>query len=354
MAVTQRQIAVEANVSPSTVAAVMSEAQRGRITPEVQARVFAAAEKLGYRPNRHAQVMRGMKSNCIGILSFGATSSLVQRKLKAVTEAVLANDYRFIVEEALWYQTLGKEAIVRIIDNLIDARVEGVLLNYPVVSFSQELADRLLEAKIPVVSIARHGKLQIPQYISDRPWGYRAVTRHLLEGGYRRLLLLASPRSDGYEGYHEALADYPEAQRASRVLIPELPRERLLDYPADARVYAEGAIAAEQVLAQGDLPEAIVCSNDEWAVGALTTFTRAGLHVPRDLALTGFDNASCSAFGTVPITTVDHPITEIAVNAVNHLIRLVRGEVAPGTEAIRVQGRLLIRDSCGLGSGSAN
>lgn len=191
MIVTQQQIAEATNVSRSTVAAVMSESQRDRISPEVRERVLRAAERLGYRPNRHAQVMRGIRSNCIGILSFSSTSSLIHRKLKSTTQAILENGYRFIVEEILWYHNFpGSDSLSLAIDNLLDARVEGVVLNYPSKNITQKMLDRFIKTGIPVVSIGETSLHGLTHFLSDRRWGYQVITEHLLRGGYRRLVLL--------------------------------------------------------------------------------------------------------------------------------------------------------------------
>ncbi len=205
--ITQQQIALEANVSRSTVAAVMSKIQRDRISPEVRERVMTVAHKLGYRPNRHAQVMRGVRSNCIGILSFNAMCLLVQRKLKATTEAILGHGYKWIVEETLWYRAMGERAVACAVESLIDARVEGVVLNYPSKAFTQEMLDQFLKAEIPVVTIGGVHLKGVPDFLSDRRWAYEKITRHLLEGGYRRLTLFAVNTSYCYDGFNDALAD---------------------------------------------------------------------------------------------------------------------------------------------------
>lgn len=348
MAVTQQQIAEQANVSRSTVAAVMSESQRDRISPEVRERVLNTAKKLGYRPNRHAQVMRGVRSNCIGILSFSSTSSLIHRKLKATTQAIESFNYRFIVEELLWYNSLGPEALTKAIDNFIDARVEGVVLNYPSRRITQSMLNRFLDARIPVVSIGETSLQGLTHFLSDRRWGYQTITEHLLKGGYRRLVLLATLNSYGYDGFSDALKKYPLARKHSSIQTIDIPRNKLDNHPIETHSHIAGMVAMEEVLKRNLNPDAVVCTNDEWAIGAMTACAQAGLRIPEDIAITGFDNDPASGFGVVPITTIDHPIQEISARAVSALMDMIQKDHLLETRDITIKGKLLVRQSCGL------
>jgi len=334
----------------------MSKIQRDRISPEVRERVMKVAEELGYRPNRHAQVMRGVRSNCIGILSFNAMHLLVQRKLKAATEAILGHGYKWIVEETLWYNALGERAISCAIESLIDARVEGVILNYPSRKFTQEMLNQFLNAGIPVVVIGG-GPQQlkgVPSFISDRRWGYEMITRHLLEGGCRRLTLLAVNTPYCYDGFHDALVDFPEAAALAEVVRPVVSPSLAAQFAMEERLFLPGEVGMKEVFRRGELPDAVVCANDEWAMGALSCCFRAGVRVPENLALTGADNDPAGRFGAVPITTIEHPVQEISHQAVHRLVTMIRQDEKPKDELICIRGRLLVRRSCGLAGSMAD
>lgn len=343
MAVTQRQIALEANVSRSTVAAILSNTQRERFSKEVQERVLATARKHGYRPNRYAQVMNHGKSSYIGILGFGTHHSLAYRKLGFATELFRRLEYDWIVQESNWYNVPRSEVCELLIQKMIDARVEGVLLIYPPKEFTQEHLERLYKAKIPVVAISHDHLINVPTFLSDRPWGYRFLTRHLLSLGYRKLALLYSNASC-LKSFSEAAGEVVPA----RVFWPlELLTPEMHEETPEHLTYLPGWLGMQHLLKQGERPDAVVCANDAWALGALKACEEAGLRVPHDIALTGFDNEPAGAFGTVPLTTVDHPVKETAQQAAEFLLNIIRNGPQPCESPFVIRGTPIIRRSCG-------
>lgn len=342
MPITQRQIALEANVSRSTVAAVLSNTQRERFSKEVQERVLETARKHGYRPNRYAQVMNHGKSGYIGVLGFGTHNSLSYRKLGFATELFRQLEYDWIVQEAGWYAADQGEVCDLMVQKMIDARVEGVLLIYPPRRFTQEHLERLRRARIPVVAIANEHLADVPSFVSDRRWGYHFLTRHLLSLGHRRLALLYS-NPNCLEAFSEALGETPEMAITARdFLTPEMHA-----LTPEHLAYLPGWLGMRHLLERNERPDAVVCANDAWALGALKACEEAGLSVPRDIALTGFDNDPAGAFGTVPLTTVDHPVRETAQQAAEFLLNIIRNRPQPCEQQFVIRGTPIIRRSCG-------
>ncbi|HWL51148.1 MAG TPA: LacI family DNA-binding transcriptional regulator [Chthoniobacteraceae bacterium] len=346
MPITQRQIALEAKVSRSTVAAVLSNTQRERFSKEVQERVLATARKHGYRPNRYAQVMNHGKSGYIGILGFGTHNSLSYRKLGFATELFRRLEYDWIVHEAGWYAADEDDVCDLLVQKMIDARVEGVLLIYPPRRFTQGHLERLRKARIPVVGVANEHLADLPSFVSDRSWGYHFLTRHLLSLGHRRLALLYSNPAC-LEAFSQALGETPEmAVKARDFLTPEM---QML--PVEQLTYLPGWLGMRHLLEQPERPDAVVCANDAWALGALKACEEAGLRVPRDIALTGFDNDPAGAFGTVPLTTIDHPVKETAQQAAEFLLNIIRNQPQPCEQRFVIRGTPIIRRSCGASDG---
>lgn len=344
---TQLCVARRAGVSRTTVAEVLAGKRLDRYNIKTRRKVFEAVRRLNYRPNRQARILRGAPSNCIGILSFDAMRSLAQRKVKEATEDILNHGYQWLVQETLWNQSLGGNAVMQAVNNFMDARVEGVVLIYPN-EFTQDMLDMLLKADIPVVTIAGDHLKGIPNFISDRAWGYEQITRHLLDGGYRRLALLGSGNDSSKAGFCKALEAFPEAQ--SDIVFPITDPALYESLPPEERRYLPGVWGMQKLLERGTLPEAVVCGNDEWAIGALTVCSRAGLQVPRDLAMAGFDNDPAGRYGAVPLTTMDHPVQEISRQAVDCLVDMIRNNRKPEGKTVSIRGKLIVRDSCGLGA----
>ncbi len=346
MAITQQQIALEAQVPRSTVAAVMSAAQRGRISPEVRTKVMEAADRLGYRPNRYAQVVRNGKSGYIGIVNFGALRQLALRKVQVATEAIRDLRYDWMVQQADWYAREWPKACDLCVQSLIDARVEGVLLIYPHEYLTQEHLQRFHDAEIPVVAIAGEHLKGIPKFISDRKWGYRVVTEHLLSLGRQRIALVSKAKTINAIGFYSAFEAYPGLREQAMIVPPATDK---WDRTAPGEIeYLLGLHTMRQVLqTAGPRPDGVICTNDQWALGALTACAEAGVNVPEEIALTGFDNDTAGAFGSVPLTTMDHPTQEISQQAVECLVAMIREKTLLRETTVMIRGKLVVRRSCG-------
>src|SRR5690606_9237975 len=129
MAITQRQIALEANVSRSTVAAILANRSAERFSGEVRDRVLEIARRNGYRPNRYAQIISNGKSGYIGVLGFGTSRALPFQKLKIATGIFQRSNYDLFVQEAAWYGDAPERVADLLVQKLLDAQVEGVLLS---------------------------------------------------------------------------------------------------------------------------------------------------------------------------------------------------------------------------------
>lgn len=344
MTITQQQIAIEANVSRSTVAAVMSPAQCERISPEVRERVMKVAERLGYYPNRYAQVMSRGKSGLIGVLMFSAPLSVIRQKAVHATRLIIDAGYEVITQDADWIPAVSDESMGdALCKRLLNAKVEGVILVYPDVRFSQRHVDRFLKLKIPVVRIAGEHLEGVPAFISDREWGYYQMTRHLIERGRRDLVLLASSISHSIDGFNRAVSEGAGRVRCATVLHPR----SLVQLPRGEDHYRYGKVGLEAALERGLKPDALICSNDIWALGAMTAACEAGISVPDEMAITGFDNEPAGGYGAIPLTTVTHPIEEIVRCAVEELFHLIRRKGRIVEKNVLIKGDLLVRKSCG-------
>lgn len=339
---TQFEVATEAGVSRSTVQAVLSDSPI-RISAQVREHVKKAAARLNYRPNRYAKAMRNGKTGLIGLIDFGRLRHLSYRKIQVAAEKIIRSQYEPLVMETLWLPQNddGGGALCR---RIIDSRVEGVVLVHPQISmFSPRSLEQLRQVGIEVVSIGGGEYLHgISCFHSDRQWGYHAMARHLLNLGYRRLALLADQSPFPRRGIEQAVAEHGEGAEVRFFSPSEVPEASPL-----TRDYLRGKTGMEEILAENARPDAVICGNDEWAQGALTACTEAGLQVPQDLALTGFDDDPSSAFGTLPLTTVAQPIAQISDQAVQCLLALIREKRAPEPRRVDFRGQLIVRHSCG-------
>lgn len=350
--VTQNEIAKVAGVSQRAVAAVVGRADQRivRVSEATRLRILKVAKKLGYRPQRQAQLLRGVKSGMIGVIKSIALNQSGVEKAYHTSLAVRRAGYNLLVEEILWGSGADTD---RAVEFLLDSRVEGVLLLGGVrvnpASFQR--------AGIPAVSLGPKYP-EIPHVGADHRQGMRDLVLHFLSLGHGSLVCeihmsAQEEPSPGNWSNRERLAAFRETcavagldDKESRV-IWQPNREAFFD------CFKPGMETARMLWEQGELPGALICANDLHAAGAQKYFLDRGIDIPGTLALAGIDNTAMGRYLAVPLTTVEQPVAEMANQAVELLVGLIRGEKAPASvpKSTLLPCELVIRDSCGAGRG---
>ncbi len=354
MAVTENDVAKAAGVSRRSVSMALSDDQRyvRKLRPETRERILAAVERLGYRPNRAAQLMRGKKSGMIGLITTASLLQIHLERLYAVTLAIQAAGYGMLNSELLW----TPDAASRAVDSLIDARVEGVLLmsvSHP--TCAPQIA-QLRTAGIPVVSLGGDRLPDFPWVGSDNHQGMRDLTRHLLDQGYRRLAYLTTAVEENeaqrtFATLDERAAGFRAAAEAAGLDAQAAPIWTESTARLDWDRFAPGRAALRRLLRQSERPEAFLCANDHLALGVLAGCAEAGLRVPQDLAVTGFDDTYAARNAWPPLTSVTQPSGESGRQAVDWLLQMIRGELS-ATDPLekRFPCRVMPRASSGGGT----
>jgi LacI family transcriptional regulator len=226
---------------------------------------------------------------------------------------------------------------------LFEKRVRSLAGQVDGLIVAEEVLDngelRALAAQIPVVVIAgRRDQAGLDVFLGDNAGGMTAVTRHLIEQhGYQRLCYLAGPRDapDAAErrlAFEQAVAASPGSGIAQVIHG---------DFSEDS-----GVAAARTLLSLKSLPQAVVCANDQMAIGALRELQQAGVRIPADVAVTGFDDVYPSRVMDPPLTTVSQPFNDLGGRATGRLLaRIDDPALTPATEMLPTQ--LVIRASCG-------
>jgi len=350
---TQVEVANKLGLSRRAVGFALSDDPhvQKQVAAQTRQRIVETARPLGYRPHRHAQLMRGKKSGVIGIIK---TTGMVQTGVERsyfVSQATQAAGYGLLVNELHWDETGERRAV----DAMLDARVEGVLLAGIANLDEAVMAElqRLHAAKIPVVAVGGVHLPELPFVTADYRQGMASLTKHVLSLGYRTLALVSAIRPEEahlpqHWGFAERLAGFREATAAGLGATGA----RILHQPVTtgwAGGYALGQAVIQSVLANGERPEALLCSNDEMAIGALAACADAGLKVPNDIAITGFDNTTVGQFTRPALTTVAQPTEAVAQQAVELLLKRIRGDtISTGEELVKLPCQLVVRQSCGV------
>lgn len=348
---TQADIARKVGISQQAVGYALGNYRNSRIKlgAQTRQRILQAAAELGYRPHRYAQVMRRGRSGVVALVQFGG---LLQASLERgiyAAKAIHEAGFRLHAEDLLWHRAGLRAAC----DAILEARAEGVILCDPIgVTPAGELR-RIHDAKIPVVSLSGVRFADVPQVRSDVRQGMRDLTQHVLGLGYRKLCLLvgvaeeqrdefhAWPTLDRVAGFRDATSRAGLSEKQAEIFYQANPHDVFVPYEVGRR-------AMDTILRRDTRPEIVLCGNDDWAIGALAACAEAGVRVPEDVAITGFDNSRIGEYSMVPLTTVAQQPELMGKTAVDLLVKQIRGEkLSEADRIVKMPCQVVVRKSCG-------
>lgn len=334
MATTIKDIARRTGVSHSTV----SRALRGNtlISPETAERIRQAAQEMGYQPSAAARSLKTRRTQVLGVIVSSLADPFFSEILYGIEECVQECGYSLFI--AASQHDPQRER--KIVQTMMEQRTDGVIICSS--SFSAEQGRQLISHGFPIVVVNYQAAESFHYSIyHDDVDGSRQLTRYLIGLGHRRIAYLGNSHSgrttlDRLNGYRSEMA-------AAGLPVPE-------DYihHLEGGEPHLGLAAAEYYLQLEHRPTAVVCFNDMLAIGVLQGFNRAGVHVPRDISVTGFDNITFSAYTNPPLTTFDQPKRSIGREAAELLLDLLKpdnGKPAPSQNIKILKGRLLVRES---------
>lgn len=326
--VTLEDVARVSGVSLATA----SRALNGRpgVRDDVRDRVFQASDQLGFRPNRAARNLASGRSQVLGLVipseelrvdPYGASMT------HAVGRAAAKRD------QGLMLHLAAEEPGDTVHHILRDGMIDGLLVS--TVAVGRPWVEALLDASLPTVLIGTHPTRRdvVAVDVENLESSAAAVT-HLFEQGCRRVATISGrlDRADArlrVEGYR--LAHRRAGRPVDESLIVEGNFER-----------QSGSLAAQRIIEVG--ADGVFAANDEMAQGAMWAFARAGVRVPDDVAIIGFDGTAFEEFLNPTLSTVCQPFDEIAATAVDALLNRIAGRPA-GAAAVLVEPRLLIGGS---------
>jgi LacI family transcriptional regulator len=336
MPVTIRDVAKLAGTSPTAVSATLSGTSTSniRVGKETRERIYAAAAQLGYSPSQIAKSLATGKTKVIGLVlpyadAFVDQNPFCSEVMSGIMHEVVARHYNLMLFTATSGMNYDQMAM------LIDSRVEGVLLVMPPDDSAMHL--KCERRRIPYVSILRPTHEGAWSVNSDDYAGGLLAAQHLYRLGHRKVAIFegsadvntSAPRRDGF------LSVYNEAGLEVQVV------------PAGFG-WRQGMTAMNHILEQPlDMrPTAIFAANDLCAEGVMRAAKDAGLRIPEDLAVIGYDDTWFATMTQPPLTTIRMPISEMGNKAASMLIdRLEEKEPEDKNPILPVS--LTIRQSCG-------
>lgn len=309
---TMRDVANHAGVSVQTVSCVINET--GNISDETRSRVQRSIEALNYKRNAIARSMRTRRTRMIALLVMDITNPVLSAIASTVEAAAYARNYTVL----LYNTGLDPAREQDYVDSIGDRRADGVIM---VNAIGREHALQLVKNRIPTVIIDSVTDSPLPTVSVDNFRGAYLATEHLISLGHRRIAHIAgSPRLEVARqreaGYFAALADHNLGYQQS------MPSDRV------QWGYEHGYTAMRDLLQHDPRPTAVFAASDDLAIGAYRALAEAGLRVPEDMSVVGFDNTEAAAYTTPPLTTIHQPFAELGERAFLLLLGILENENA--------------------------
>ncbi|CAM3156262.1 hypothetical protein DESA109040_00170 [Deinococcus saxicola] len=326
--VTLMHVAREAGVSPSTVSRILNGT--ANVTPDKRERVEAVIQRLNFTPNVQAQALANGRSFSVGVLTQNISSPFYGETLAGIERGLEGSSYHPLVVSGHWHAEQEQQAL----DLLMRRRVDAMIVLGGVIA---DAALQDVAARMPLVAVGRDVRgLTERCVLIDNRGGIGQVVRHLAELGHRDIAFISGLETqqdavERREGFEAAI------QELGLSLRPELMRRG--DYTE-----ASGERDTEDLLRSGVTFTALVCANDQMALGARLALYRRGVSVPEDVSLTGFDDLFSSRYTTPPLTTVHQAVNELGQQAAETVLRLLAGELPQMTPYVP---RLIVRESTG-------
>ncbi|MGW7535847.1 LacI family DNA-binding transcriptional regulator [Amycolatopsis sp. NPDC054798] len=321
-------VAAVAGVSHMTVSRVVNGT--GPVRAETRVRVNTAIEQLGYRPNSMARGLATGRSGTLGVVALEANLYGPASTLSGIETAARQADYATTITSI---SRPGRSSIADAVEYLRRQAVEGIVVIAPHVT-----AGRALHAAphdVPLVAVGGGEDAAVPVVSVDQYDGARRATEHLLGLGHRTVWHIAGP-SDWLESL-ERERGWRDALEARGAEVPPVVRG---DWSPRSGYAAGRSLVGEPGL------DAVFVASDQMALGFLRACTEAGLRVPKDLRVVGFDDVPEAAYYPPPLTTVRQDFLEVG----RRTFALLRRRMNGGGDGERdlVTPELIVRDSTGL------
>lgn len=326
-----KDVARAAGVSTATVSHVINETRY--VSAATREKVLHAIEHCNYYPNAHARSLASGRSQMIGLIISDISNPFFPELVKSIEAAAFEHGYDVILSNTSYDAKRAANYVRRIIER----KVAGVALMTS--ELDSGLIDELARRQVSVVFLdlgaagERMSTLAVDYHV-----GIEEAIRHLVALGHRRIAYIGGPpRLPSAMKRLEAFHDSVERFLPDSLLLPPLV------YEGDFRLEG-GRRAAREMLAADVLPTALLVANDMMALGAMQECRAAGLVLPRDLSIIGFDDIAFAALADPPLTTVRLPREELGRCAIEALMATIERPDQGGAK-IRIPTYLITRGS---------
>lgn len=320
-------VAEMAGVSYQTVSRVINN--QSYVSDDARQKVQHAIDTLGYRPSKAATKLRSRLSKTIAIILYGSWFHGPVQVALNVEMAAKTNGFDIISSNV----TETEQQVVQALQHVKDWSVDGVIMIIPAQGLRAEEIRAICE-DIPVVCIESQPSPRMPSVSLDDSYGTQQVIEHLIGLGHTRFCEISGPLN-WYSGQlrHQACQNILKAHG----LEPAIHIEGNWSTPG-------GYQATRRLLEQGQTFSAVIAANDSMALGAYRALHQAGLSVPEQVSVVGFDDILEAAYFTPPLTTVNHDYIQLGALGFEYLMQLMDEPETPVEQRL-IRPKLIVRES---------
>lgn len=339
--VTLADIAATAGVTPMTVSRVVNE--NGYVHVDTREKVLRVVQEMNYRRNGLARGLKRQRTETIGLVIGDVANPFAAEVIRGVREVLTTRGYTLFV--CVCEQSVQEEAAA--FEALADHRVDGMIVATRASKKGNLHLTRLLEADLPVVALGRDFKHPHTDFVSaDHFKGGYDATEHLIRLGHQSIGFIGIKQTYGaglkrFQGYLKALQAHGVEAKEELIVGPNDGAGQTPGYSTETTGY-EGM---KRLLALRRRPSAVFARNDFTALGAVSAIKQAGLRIPQDVAIVGFDDVPLAEHTSPPLSTVRQPTRDQGRTAAEFLLRRIEAADSPAREERILPCELVVRES---------
>jgi DNA-binding LacI/PurR family transcriptional regulator len=328
--VTLKTVAAHLGLTPGTVSAALNDSPAARSIPErTKKRILQAAKELNYRPNYFARSLRLQRTYTIGVIAEEIGDAYGSLVISGIEEYLRKHNFFFLTV----IHRHDPKLLHTYAQMLVTRGVEGFITT------DTSITERL---ELPTVAVAGHGTVEgVTNVVLDHKLAVRLALTHLVELGHKEIAFLK-----GHPSSSDSAVRWTAVCETANELGLRIRPELTVQIDSTVSTPELGYPFAKQLLARKQPFSALFAYNDISAIGAIWAFREAGLRIPEDVSVLGFDDIPAAAFNNPGLTTVRQPLERMGQIAAKTLIDLIEGKAEYVSE-IRIEPELIVRASTG-------
>jgi LacI family transcriptional regulator len=335
--VTLKQLAELLGLAPATVSLVLNRSRVADAIPqETKNRIFEAVEKYKYRPSFFARSLRAQRSFTIGVI--------VPEVSEGYSACVMSGVEEHLLQEGYFYLVASHRHRLDLVDEyprlFLERSVDGIIaVDTP----------WILTLSVPVVTVSGHNRVNgVSNIILDHSRAAEMALKHLWQLGHRKIAFIK-----GQEFSSDTQVRWTNIQKTARAIGVTISPTLVAQLQGDSPTPLPGYEATKRLLAPGKKFSALFAFNDISAMGAIRALREAGLRVPQDVSVVGFDDIESAAYQNPALTTVRQPLRKMGRIAAETLLRRISRARPSENGETMVEPELIIRETtCPPGAGA--